>query len=94
MKTASSFAVAVAFLIVSSVAQAGTKKKVTHTDLTITQKNDKASPQLSQNTTTTSPHPSATPVRKAAAKKTTVSEGVLNGKAISKPQPAYPPIAK
>src|ERR1700749_405576 len=27
-------------------------------------------------------------------KKTTVSGGVLNGKAISKPQPAYPPIAK
>lgn len=25
--------------------------------------------------------------------KTVVSSGVLNGKAISKPQPAYPPIA-
>jgi protein TonB len=27
-------------------------------------------------------------------KKTIVSGGVLNGKAISKPQPAYPPIAR
>ncbi|MBV9925370.1 MAG: TonB family protein [Acidobacteria bacterium] len=30
----------------------------------------------------------------AAAKKVVVSGGILNGKAISKPQPAYPPIAK
>ena len=29
-----------------------------------------------------------------AQKRTIVSGGVLNGKAISKPQPAYPPIAK
>jgi TonB family protein len=28
------------------------------------------------------------------AKPTTISGGVLNGKAISKPQPAYPPVAK
>jgi protein TonB len=28
------------------------------------------------------------------SKPTTVSGGVLNGKAISKPQPAYPPVAK
>jgi TonB family protein len=28
------------------------------------------------------------------AKKTVISGGVLNGKAVSKPQPAYPPIAK
>ena len=37
----------------------------------------------------------AVPADAAAAKgKTVVSGGVLNGKAISKPQPAYPPIAK
>jgi len=30
----------------------------------------------------------------AVARKTIVSGGVLNGKAVSKPQPAYPPIAK
>jgi protein TonB len=29
-----------------------------------------------------------------AQKKTIISGGVLNGRAISKPQPAYPPIAK
>jgi protein TonB len=37
------------------------------------------------------PPPAPTPVPKP---KTIVSGGVLNGKAISKPQPAYPPIAK
>ena len=37
------------------------------------------------------PRPTPTPVPKP---KTIVSGGVLNGKAISKPQPAYPPIAK
>jgi protein TonB len=37
------------------------------------------------------PPPTPTPVPKP---KTVVSGGVLNGKAISKPQPAYPPIAK
>jgi protein TonB len=36
------------------------------------------------------PPPKPTP----EPKKTVVSGGVLNGKAISKPQPAYPPIAK
>jgi protein TonB len=36
------------------------------------------------------PKPKPTP----EPKKTIVSGGVLNGKAISKPQPAYPPIAK
>lgn len=35
------------------------------------------------------PTPEPTP-----SKKTVVSGGVLNGKAISKPQPAYPPMAK
>jgi protein TonB len=38
------------------------------------------------------PPPPAPP--KPEPKKTVVSGGVLNGKAISKPQPAYPPIAK
>ena len=37
------------------------------------------------------PPPQPTPPPKP---KTVVSGGVLNGKAISKPQPAYPPIAK
>jgi protein TonB len=37
------------------------------------------------------PPPTPTPVPKP---KTIVSGGVLNGKAISKPQPAYPPIAR
>ena len=37
------------------------------------------------------PRPTPTPTPKP---KTVVSGGVLNGKAISKPQPAYPPIAK
>ena len=37
------------------------------------------------------PPPAPTPAPKP---KTIVSGGVLNGKAISKPQPAYPPIAK
>ena len=37
------------------------------------------------------PKPTPTPAPKP---KTVVSGGVLNGKAISKPQPAYPPIAK
>ena len=37
------------------------------------------------------PPPTRAPVPKP---KTVVSGGVLNGKAISKPQPAYPPIAK
>ncbi|MCA1591494.1 MAG: TonB family protein [Acidobacteria bacterium] len=37
------------------------------------------------------PPPAPTPVPKP---KTVVSGGVLNGKAISKPQPPYPPIAK
>jgi protein TonB len=39
------------------------------------------------------PTPKATPTPEPP-KKTVVSGGVLNGKAISKPQPAYPPIAK
>ncbi|HEX8559147.1 MAG TPA: energy transducer TonB [Pyrinomonadaceae bacterium] len=39
------------------------------------------------------PPPAPTP-KPEPPKKTTVSGGVLNGKAISKPQPAYPPIAK
>jgi hypothetical protein len=33
------------------------------------------------------------PILPATTGKTVVSGGVLNGKAISKPQPAYPPIA-
>ncbi|HEX8128600.1 MAG TPA: energy transducer TonB [Pyrinomonadaceae bacterium] len=37
------------------------------------------------------PRPTPTPVPKPRAP---ISGGVLNGKAISKPQPAYPPIAK
>ncbi|HEV7891939.1 MAG TPA: TonB family protein [Pyrinomonadaceae bacterium] len=39
------------------------------------------------------PPPAPTP-KPDPPKKTIVSGGVLNGKAISKPQPAYPPIAK
>jgi protein TonB len=39
------------------------------------------------------PPPAPTP-KPEPPKKTVVSGGVLNGKAISKPQPAYPPIAK
>ena len=39
------------------------------------------------------PPPAPTP-KPEPPKKTIVSGGVLNGKAISKPQPAYPPIAK
>ena len=38
--------------------------------------------------------PPPPPAPKPEPKKTIVSGGVLNGKAISKPQPAYPPIAK
>jgi protein TonB len=37
------------------------------------------------------PKPTPTPAPKPRAP---ISGGVLNGKAISKPQPAYPPIAK
>jgi periplasmic protein TonB len=40
------------------------------------------------------PPPPPAPTPPPAPKKTVVSGGVLNGKAISKPQPAYPPIAK
>ena len=39
------------------------------------------------------PLPAPTPVLRSRSR-TVVSGGVLNGKAISKPQPAYPPIAK
>jgi protein TonB len=40
------------------------------------------------------PPPPPAPKPTPEPKKTIVSGGVLNGKAISKPQPAYPPIAK
>ncbi|HEX3560540.1 MAG TPA: TonB family protein [Pyrinomonadaceae bacterium] len=40
------------------------------------------------------PPPPPPPAPKPTPPKTIVSGGVLNGKAISKPQPAYPPIAK
>lgn len=40
------------------------------------------------------PPPPPPPAPTPAPKKTVVSGGVLNGKAISKPQPSYPPIAK
>ncbi|MFL6281769.1 MAG: TonB family protein [Pyrinomonadaceae bacterium] len=40
------------------------------------------------------PPPAPKPEPKPEPKKTIVSGGVLNGKAISKPPPAYPPIAK
>ena len=40
------------------------------------------------------PPPPPPPKPTPEPKKTVVSGGVLNGKAISKPQPAYPPIAK
>ena len=40
------------------------------------------------------PPPPPAPTPPPPPKKTIVSGGVLNGKAISKPQPAYPPIAK
>ena len=93
MKRSFSLAVAIAFLVMPLLAQAGTKKKVIHSDVTVTKKNDKASAQLSQRTTTSSPHPTATPVKKPV-KKAVVSTGVLNDKAISKPPPSYPPIVK
>ena len=95
MKAAFSVGVAVALIVVPILAEGGTKRTNprAHSDLTVTQKNDKASAKMSTSTTTSSPHPTATPV-KSAAKKTKISEGVLNGKAISKPGPAYPPIAK
>jgi protein TonB len=41
-----------------------------------------------------SARPKPTPQPTPSKPKTIVSGGVLNGKAISKPQPAYPPIAK
>ena len=41
-----------------------------------------------------SARPKPTPQPTSSKPKTVVSGGVLNGKAISKPQPAYPPIAK
>lgn len=87
--------VVVGFVITPMPAHGGTKKTSApvHSDLTVTKKDDKASPALSQNSTTPSPHLKAAPVKKAA-KKTVISEGVLNNKAITKPQPAYPPIAK
>ena len=93
MKAALSVAIAIALVLVPRIGYSGTKKKVTHSDLTVSKKVDPASPKLYERTTTSAPHPTATPV-KAAAKKTKISQGVLNGKAISKPQPAYPPIAK
>lgn len=34
------------------------------------------------------------PINAHSQKKTVISGGVLNGKAITKPQPAYPPIAR
>jgi TonB family protein len=40
------------------------------------------------------PAPSDDAPQTPAPKRTVVAGGVLNGKAISKPQPAYPPIAK
>jgi periplasmic protein TonB len=40
------------------------------------------------------PKPAPTPQPTPSKPKTIVSGGVLNGKAISKPQPSYPPIAK
>jgi protein TonB len=40
------------------------------------------------------PPPAPTPKPEPPKRTTPVSGGVLNGKAISKPQPAYPPIAK
>jgi protein TonB len=41
-----------------------------------------------------SARPKPTPQPTLSKPKTVVSGGVLNGKAISKPQPSYPPIAK
>jgi hypothetical protein len=94
MKASFSFLIAVALVITPMLAWGGTKKTNTshHSDLTVTKNSDKASP--AQSSTTSSPHPTAAPVKKAAAKKTVISQGVLNNKAITKPQPAYPPIAK
>lgn len=92
MKGMSSIVVIAALIFAPILAQGGTKKKVIHSDITVTKKNESASPKLAQ-TPTNSPQPSATPTKKTA-KKTVVSQGVLNGKAISKPPPAYPPIAK
>lgn len=80
-----------------AVAKDKKKNKVSPHEFTITKKSDKASPQLAE------AHPSATPRTNPAptpmpypakTKKAKVSSGVLNGKAITKPQPAYPAIAK
>jgi protein TonB len=49
-------------------------------------------PQVNGQGTLAKPKPTPTP--QPTPHKTVVSGGVLNGKAISKPQPAYPPIAK
>ena len=94
MNASFSLLIAVGFLITPMFAFGGTKKTNTtdHSDLTVTKNSDKAS--AAQVSTTSSPHPTATPAKKAAAKKAVVSEGVLNNRAITKPKPAYPPIAK
>jgi TonB family protein len=42
----------------------------------------------------TAPCPSAKPIITARGNSLMISGGVLNGKAISKPSPAYPPIAR
>lgn len=48
-------------------------------------------PQMNGQGNSAKPKPTPQPTPQP---KTVVSGGVLNGKAISKPQPAYPPIAK
>ena len=50
-------------------------------------------PSVNHNSAASAPPPPPKPAVTPAPPKT-ISGGVLNGKAISKPQPAYPPIAK
>jgi hypothetical protein len=89
MKPSFSIVVAVALVVAPMLAQGGTRKKDarTHSDLNVTKKFDKATPQLAQ--TAATPKPTATP---KTIKKAPISRGVLNSKALAKPQPAYPPV--
>ena len=70
------------------LAQGGTRKKNTRTqsDLSVTKKVDKPSPQIAQ--TAATPSPTAP---KKTTKKAVISHGVLNDKATRR-QPPYPEI--
>jgi hypothetical protein len=87
MKASFSIVVAVALGVAPMLAQGGTRKKNTRTqsDLSVTKKIDKASPQIAQ----TAAAPSPTP--KKTTKKAVISHGVLNDKATRR-QPPHPEI--